>query len=299
MPAAAARATPGTSRRPRPEAGARAPASSGGPPAPPPPDPMPPAARWTRGWPLPALLAWGAAWALHRVLLANGVPPWVAFGVASGLGAALAIGARTRWRRRCVAGGFPLSMLVVALAGAWPPWVWLLPLALLAVLYPLRSWRDAPLFPTPPGALSELAHAAPLAPGARIVDLGCGVGDGLRELRRAYPQASIDGIEWSWPLRWICAWRRPDASVIRGDIWRADWSAYDLVYLFQRPESMARAAAKAASELRPGAWLVSLEFEAPGLTLQRRIRCGDGRSVWLYRSPPARPAPERSVANED
>ena len=27
----------------------------------------------------------------------------------------------------------------------------------------------------------------------------------------------------------------------RGDIWAADWSGYELVYLFQRPESMARA----------------------------------------------------------
>lgn len=298
MQVVAARAAPSTLPRRRPEAGARAPATSCEPAAPP-SDPIPPASRGARAWPLPALLAWGAAWALHRVLVANGAPPWVAFGAASGLGAALAIGAGTRWRRRCVAGGFPLSMLGVTLAGAWPGWLWLLPLALLAVFYPLRSWRDAPFFPTPPGALSELARAAPLAPDARIVDLGCGIGDGLRELRRAYPRAAIDGIEWSWPLHWICAWRRRDAHVVRADIWRADWSAYDLVYLFQRPESMARAAAKARAEMRPGAWFVSLEFEAPGLKLQRRIRCGDGRTVWLYRSPPASPAPERIVANED
>ena len=245
----------------------------------------PATSRFTRAWPLPALLAWGVAWALHEALVANSVSPWVSMGAASALGASLALLAETRWRRRLVASGFPLSMLGVTLAGALPGWVWLLPMALLALMYPLRSWRDAPLFPTPAGAMKGLSLVAPLAPGARIVDLGCGVGDGLRELRREYPQASISGIEWSWPLRWICAWRCRDAGVSRADIWAADWSAYDLVYLFQRPESMARAATKAKAELRRGAWLVSLEFEADGLAPQGRLSGVGGRVVWLYRAP--------------
>ena len=45
-------------------------------------------------------------------------------------------------------------------------------------------------------------------------------------------------------------------------MWSADWSGFDLVYVFQRPESMERVLAKASRELRPGAWLASLEFEA-------------------------------------
>lgn len=243
---------------------------------------------WPLAWPFPALLAWGAAWALYALLVARGVAPWLAFCAACGLGVVLALRAPTRWRRRFVAGGFPLSMLCVAVAGASPGWPWLAPLALLALLYPLRSWRDAPLFPTPRGALAGLARAAPLAPGARIVDLGCGAGDGLRELRREYPHVWITGIEWSWPLRFVCALRARDASVSRGDIWAADWSGYDLVYLFQRPESMARAAAKAAAELRPGAWLASLEFEVPGWRPRCVVGAAGGRRVWLYRAPIAR-----------
>jgi hypothetical protein len=80
-------------------------------------------------------------------------------------------------------------------------------------------------------------------------------------LRAAYPTARLVGIEWSWPLRLVCALRCPWAQVRQGDIWRADWRPYDLVYLFQRPESMPRALAKAAAQMRPGSWLVSLEFE--------------------------------------
>ena len=141
------------------------------------------------------------------------------------------------------------------------------------------------MFPTPRGALSGLARAVPLRPSARLLDAGCGLGDGLRELRREYPQARLVGLEWSWPLRIACAWRAPFASVKRADIWAADWSGFDMVYLFQRPESMPRATEKAGRELRPGAWLASLEFEATALQPQAVHACADGRIVWLYQAP--------------
>lgn len=236
-------------------------------------------------WPLPALLAWCLAWAVHAILVASGAAPWLAIGAAGATAALLAMLAASRWRRLIVAAGYPLSLFGVALAGALPGWAWLAPLAVLGLLYPLRTWRDAPFFPTPAGALDGLSRAAPLAPGARIVDLGCGLGDGLRALQRAYPQAAIDGVEWSRPLQLVCALRCRDANVSRADLWAAEWSGYDLVYLFQRPESMARAIAKAGAELRPGAWLASLEFDAPGVQPQSVLEGADGRRVWLYRAP--------------
>ena len=88
-----------------------------------------------------------------------------------------------------------------------------------------------------------------------------------------------------WPLRALCALRCPWARIRRGDIWRADWSPYAMVYLFQRPEGMARAVAKAQTQLKPGAWLVSLEFEATGLEPQADLRSADARPVWLYQAP--------------
>jgi hypothetical protein len=48
---------------------------------------------------------------------------------------------------------------------------------------------------------------------------------------------------------------------------------------------MARAAAKAAHELAPGAWLASLEFEIPTLLPQLVLDSADGRRAWLYRAP--------------
>ncbi|MBY0454024.1 MAG: class I SAM-dependent methyltransferase [Burkholderiaceae bacterium] len=231
-------------------------------------------------WPLPALLTWGAAWLLYLALQRS---LWALLLVCVLASLASVMGS-SWWRRGLIAAGFPLSLALSGGAGV-PAWVWLAPLLLLLAVYPLNAWRDAPLFPTPRQALDGLAALAPLPPGARVLDAGCGVGDGLLALRRAYPQAQIEGIEWSWPLRLLCALRCPWARVRQGDIWHADWGSYPLVYLFQRPESMARAAAKAQAEMAPGAWLVSLEFAVPGVAAHAQWQAPGGRTVWVYRLP--------------
>ena len=56
-------------------------------------------------------------------------------------------------------------------------------------------------------------------------------------------------------------------------------------YLFQRPESMPRAIAKARAELKPGAWLVSLEFVADELKPTAVLKTVEDKPVWLYRAP--------------
>jgi len=58
--------------------------------------------------------------------------------------------------------------------------------------------------------------------------------------------------------------------------------------MFQRPESMPRAVAKAGAEMPPGCWLVSLEFEARELEPTAVLTVPDGRALWLYRQPFAR-----------
>jgi hypothetical protein len=240
-------------------------------------------------WPVPALLAWGATWGLFWGLQRVGLGGIAALGIACAAGVAFSLWGDSWWRRSIIGLGFPLSLVLTGSA-ALPGWAWLLPMALLLLIYPLNAWRDAPLFPTPRHALQDLAAHAPLPAGTQVLDAGCGLGDGLKALREAYPQAQLHGLEWSWPLRGACALRCPWARVRQGDIWRADWSSYAMVYLFQRPESMARAMAKAAAELRPGSWLVSLEFEATGHAAHAVLTAPDGRPVWLYQMPVGGPA---------
>ena len=241
--------------------------------------------RHLRRWPLPALLAWAAAWALFAALRATDVSLALAALASSAAVFAISLFGATRLRKVVIATGFPLSLLASGAAGALPAWAWLLPLALLWLLYPRRAWRDAPLFPTPSGALDALALQVPLPPGARVLDAGCGLGHGLRALRRAYPRAQLEGVEWSWPLALLARVVCPQAAVRRGDLWGHSWAGYDLVYLFQRPESMPRALDKARAEMKRGTWLASLEFEAAGWRPQAVHRCPDGRPLWLYRLP--------------
>lgn len=246
-------------------------------------------------WPVPAALTWLAAWALATALRQAQAPLWAALTLPTALGACAALWpavATTAWRRVFVAAGFPMSVLAMGQGGALPAWLWLAPLALLLLAYPRRAWQDAPVFPTPRGALGQLAAHAPVRAQARVLDAGCGMGDGLIELRQAYPHARLEGVEWSALWRLVCAWRCPWATVRRGDMWADDWSAFEVVYLFQRPESMPRAMAKAAREMKPGAWLVSLEFEArtpegQAWTPAACITLSSGRPVWVYRLPQA------------
>ena len=84
--------------------------------------------------------------------------------------------------------------------------------------------------------------------------------------------------------RWLCALRCPWARVRQGDIWLADWSSYQLIYLFQRPESMTRALIKSA-EMPPGSWLVSLEFPLPDTPPSAEHTPAEGKPLWLYRMP--------------
>jgi SAM-dependent methyltransferase len=230
------------------------------------------------------VLVWVLAWALFLVRSFFGISAELAVGLVSMLGVFASLLGNTWWRRVMIGLGFPLSLLLTQSANL-PAWIWLVPLLALLLIYPLNAWRDAPLFPTPSDALNGLAAHASLVPGALILDAGCGLGDGLKALRGAYPASQFTGIEWSWPLRALCALSCPWAKVRQGDIWAADWSSFDMVYLFQRPESMPRAEAKARAELKSGAWLVSLEFEARTMQAHAVLQTVKGKPVWVYRAP--------------
>ncbi len=232
-------------------------------------------------WPLPAVLVWCFGWLVWRAALWLGADPVLALGAGCATAGVAALGCKGLWRRAIAALGFPLA---TGLAGAAPgissAW-WLLPLLPLLLAYPLRAWRDAPFFPTPAQGLDGLPDI--VGQPTEVLDAGCGLGHGLRALARQWPHARLQGVEWSPLLVAGARLTTPGARIRRGDMWAGSWAAFDLVYLFQRPETMARAWDKARRELRPGSWLVSLEFEVPGVVPAARLADPNRRTVWIYR----------------
>lgn len=232
-------------------------------------------------WPLPALLAWAAGWACWLAAQGAGAGRPLAWGLALLVSTSVSLRCAGRWRQGIAAAGFPLSAWALDLAVGLPPWLWLALLFPVLALYPLRAWRDAPFFPTPTHALAGLD--AIVGQPQQVLDAGCGLGHGLAALRRLWPRARLSGVEWSPLLAALARRRCPDAQVCRGDMWATSWAGFDLVYLFQRPESMARAHAKAGREMAAGAWLVSLEFAVPGEAAAACLQGPGRRTVWIYR----------------
>lgn len=243
-----------------------------------------PAVLWR--WPVPALLAWGAGWLLLLTIPAGSLPAWCVLLLAWAPSLVLASQIAGLWRRSMAVAGLPLALWVQHGASAWPSWAWLALGAVLLAVYPVSAWRDAPLFPTPPDALGALARRLSLPGHPRVLDAGSGLGHGLTALRQAFPLAALEGVERSALLVLLARIRMGrGVRLHRGDMWQLSWGSYDLVYLFQRPESMPGAWEKACSEMRFGSWLVSLEFPVPGIDAEQvlEVRGTRPRRVYAYR----------------
>lgn len=251
-------------------------------------------------WPLPALGAWGIAWLSFWLAALAGLPAPLALLLALWMPMWLAWRSPSLLRRTLLLAGFPVAMLLQGQVEL-PAWLWLLPLTLLLLMYPVRAWRDAPLFPTAAAALQGLASRlagqdASLPASPKILDAGCGLGHGLRALRSEWPQAQLHGVEHSLVLALAARLWRRDARVGAGDMWALSWAGFDVVYIFQRPESMSRAWDKACRQMRPGSWLVSLEFEVPGRVPDLQLRNADQRPVLAWQLPAAQAGAQAQCA---
>ena len=138
---------------------------------------------------------------------------------------------------------------------AVPAWVWLVPLVFAAAGVPAQCLARCAWCSPRRATLEGAACPGPLAPAARVLDAGCGLGDGScpLALRAAYPQVALDGIEWELAAARGQRVALPWARVRWADMWKTDWSGYQMrcKIWFQRPESTARAAAKAQAEMAP------------------------------------------------
>ena len=228
-------------------------------------------------WLPPALLAWAACRSLfHRD---------VARGGAAATGARAGRRARSRARAACghalaahlrsgglrLAGGFRIGAAV-------PAGLRLLALGALALIYPLNTGAMRPC--SRRRRRCRLARVWCRCRPRRVLDAGCGLATACASCIASTRRRSLP----AWNGAGRCVSPAPGAAPSRASRARpgaSDWSQ-DLVYLFQRPESMPRALT--APRAAPGRSLASLNSEAPeGAPAPCRCRAG-AKLVWLYRA---------------
>jgi SAM-dependent methyltransferase len=150
--------------------------------------------------------------------------------------------------------------------------------AVLALLAPTIAAAEAPdigYLPTPQPAVEQMLKLAEVKPGELVYDLGCGDGRIVITAARRFGARGI-GVEIDPALV-----RRSRTNVRRhrlgkrvtikqADIFKIDFSDADVVALYLLPELNARLLPQ-LRKLKPGARIVSFEFDIPGVPPQRTI----------------------------
>jgi 2-polyprenyl-3-methyl-5-hydroxy-6-metoxy-1,4-benzoquinol methylase len=149
----------------------------------------------------------------------------------------------------------------------------------------------APFVVTPPNVVARMLSLAEVDVDDVVYDLGCG--DGRIVIAAARLGARGVGIELDAELI-----RRSErgaeeagvadrASFMTQDIMKVDLSAATVVTMYLLPESNALLRDKLESELRPGARVVSNQYDVPGWEATRTISvrgpAGEEHILFLYR----------------
>lgn len=127
--------------------------------------------------------------------------------------------------------------------------------------------QQLPYVPTTTKAVKAIIDEGVLEGRDTIIDLGSGTGTMLAQLRKAYPNAQLIGVEHSWLLvllsqiRFIG--RRNKPQFIHGDMFKQDISGADAVVGFWITSLLPRLQEKFVEELQSGRIIVSNVFEFP------------------------------------
>ncbi len=165
-------------------------------------------------------------------------------------------------------------------------------------LNPIPSFSldvEIPYVPTPRDVAIRMLQLAETRPGEVVVDPGAGeciivitavtnfnaIGIGI-EINPALVRSCVEAFERLG--------LKGRAFIVQGDLFEFDYSIADIVTLYLGTEANARLRPKLERELRPGARVVSHDFEVPGWRPRRAITIeGPFRrhTIYLYVMPPS------------
>lgn len=148
----------------------------------------------------------------------------------------------------------------------------------------------APYIPTPQVVVEKMLEAARIKPGEVVYDLGSGDGRIVITAARKF-QAKGVGVELSEDLyneaiaRIRMLGLQDQVRMIHGNLLNVDLSPADVVTMFLLTSSNARLKPNLEKELRPGARVLSKEFEIRGWKPAQVLRIEAGgitHTVYLY-----------------
>jgi protein-L-isoaspartate O-methyltransferase len=153
-----------------------------------------------------------------------------------------------------------------------------------------RTQSLAPYIPSPQAVVERMLEAARVQPGEVVYDLGSGDGRIVITAAQKFGARAV-GVEISEDL-YLSTTRRVKAlglegkvTIIHGDLLEQDLSAADVVTLYLLTSSNERLRPNLEKYLKPGARVVSNEFEIRGWKPREVVKITSGNtthSIYVY-----------------
>ncbi len=127
------------------------------------------------------------------------------------------------------------------------------------------SIKGAPFVPTKGKLLKEILDKANLKKGQNFLELGSGDGRIIRFAVKNYGVKGV-GIDINYPLVKLSQFlarsqKLKNIELKRGDLFKEDFSRFDVIFLFLMPNTIKKLTAKFIKESKKGSLLISHGFE--------------------------------------
>jgi trans-aconitate methyltransferase len=166
-----------------------------------------------------------------------------------------------------------------------PAWVWLFIILagslfglkmifVLCIAAALPATQGALYVSTTRARIAAFIAAVPMKTGQVLVDLGCGDGCVLRNVRRRYNIKAI-GFEvnlLAYLKAQVLSLGLKSIDIRFKNFWSQNLAEADVVFCYLFPDVMQKLSAKLKAELKPGTLVVSCNFALPGFNRLRMLR---------------------------